>query len=115
MNPPASYTLHGYVGNGVVSASDLLTNNPLAPTRSTNDPFVIDVTSFIQQRVANGDRYAGFTFTGFPGGSGLEIRSSEPFVNSPLLTVQAVLEPITVLPIALIALLRRHRSSCSSA
>jgi hypothetical protein len=106
-NPPAGYVVHGYVGDGTVTSADLLTNNPLTPVLTApSGPYaVIDVTAYVQQLVTNHQRYAGFMFSGFPGGSGAAIRSSEPFVEAPKLTITAVPEPASTLIAGVVTLL----------
>jgi hypothetical protein len=96
-NPPAGFVIHGYAGDGSVSAADLLTNNAITPVLTTPASFppayTVDVTAYVQQLVSGNQRYAGFMISGFPGGSGAAIRSSEPVVLSPQLTITAVPEP----------------------
>jgi hypothetical protein len=110
-NPPAGYVVHGYTGDGAVSATDLLTNNPLISPRSTALPASIDVTAFVQQLVTNGgdSGYAGLVLSGFTGGSGFSFRSSEPFIGAPLLTIQSVPEPITPAALAACGLVLNRR------
>jgi hypothetical protein len=96
-NPPAGYRVHGYIGDGVVAASDLSVNNQLGPTYSTNSAPVVDVTAYIASLVSAHRNFAGFTFSGFPGGSGMAIRSSEPFIDAPLLSITyTVPEPVSI-------------------
>lgn len=98
-NPPAAYRTHGYLGDGVVTAGDLAVNNPIAPTASTADPHEVDMTAFVQSLVLQHASHAGITLSGFAGGRGFSITSSEPFVLAPMLTITSIPEPTTGLAV----------------
>lgn len=110
-NPPAGYRVHGYVGDGVVTASDLSVNNQLGPTYSTTAASTVDVTTYVASLVSGHQSFAGFTFSGFAGGSGMAIRSSEPFINAPVLSITYIVpEPVSLVSAAAaIPLLARRR------
>jgi hypothetical protein len=61
---PGSLGIFGYVGNGTVEASDLeagvLLSSVDVSSSSAGDILSFDVTPFVNQRVSNGDTFAGF-------------------------------------------------------
>lgn len=120
-NPPAAYRLHGFVGDGVVTPDDMAVNNPIIGIQTAPQNFPpatqVDVSAFVQSLLDQHASYAGFTFSGFPGGSGAAIKSSEPFVNSPLLTITTVPEPMQgclIVGFMSLGLLKRRRIRLSS-
>lgn len=61
--PPPESELLGYVGDGTVRSSDMLSTNLLSSfSPSPSSFFDLNVTDFIQSLVLDGDQYAGFTF-----------------------------------------------------
>jgi hypothetical protein len=66
-NPPNTFQLCGYVGDGAVTASDWnndgLSLQNFAPAIGSTTTF--DVTAFVQGLVSNGDLYSGFLVKGF--------------------------------------------------
>jgi hypothetical protein len=89
-DPPAAYRTHGYAGDGIVTATDLEISNEIAPIQTTTSPPQVDITSFIQSLIVQHKPYAGIVMSGFIGGHGFAITSSEPFVNSPMLTIMSI-------------------------
>jgi hypothetical protein len=61
---PGSLGIFGYVGNGTAETSDFEAGVFLSSvdisSSSTGDIFNFDVTPFVNQRVSNGDAFAGF-------------------------------------------------------
>jgi hypothetical protein len=61
---PGSLGIFGYVGNGTAEVSDfeagILLSSVDISSSSSGDILNFDVTSFINQRVSNGDAFAGF-------------------------------------------------------
>ena len=61
---PGTLGIFGYVGNGTVEASDfeagVLLSSVDVSSSSVGDILSFDVTPFINQRVSNGDTFAGF-------------------------------------------------------
>jgi len=61
---PGSLGIFGYVGNGTVDASDfeagVLLSSVDVSSSSAGDILNFDVTPFVNQRVSNGDTFAGF-------------------------------------------------------
>jgi hypothetical protein len=61
---PGSLGIFGYVGNGTVEASDfeagVLLSSVDVSSSSPGDILSFDVTPFVNQRVSNGDAFAGF-------------------------------------------------------
>jgi hypothetical protein len=61
---PGSLGIFGYVGNGTAEASDfeagILLSSVDISSSSSGDTLNFDVTSFVNQRVSNGDAFAGF-------------------------------------------------------
>jgi len=61
---PGSLGIFGYVGNGTVDASDfeagVLLSSVDISSSSPGDLLSFDVTPFVNQRVSNGDTFAGF-------------------------------------------------------
>jgi hypothetical protein len=61
---PGSLGIFGYVGNGTVDASDfeagVLLSSVDVSSSSPGDILSFDVTPFVNQRVSNGDTFAGF-------------------------------------------------------
>ncbi len=61
---PGSLGIFGYVGNGAVDASDfeagVLLSSVDVSSSSVGDILSFDVTPFVNQRVSNGDTFAGF-------------------------------------------------------
>jgi hypothetical protein len=62
---PGSLGIFGYVGNGTAEVSDfqagVLLSSLDISSLSTRDTLNFDVTSFVNQRVNNGDAFAGFS------------------------------------------------------
>jgi hypothetical protein len=61
---PGSLGIFGYVGNGTVDASDfeagVLLSSVDVSSSSPGDILNFDVSPFVNQRVSNGDAFAGF-------------------------------------------------------
>jgi len=61
---PGSLGIFGYIGNGTAEASDfeagMLLSSVDISSSSSGDTLNFDVTSFVNQRVSNGDAFAGF-------------------------------------------------------
>ena len=61
---PGSLGIFGYVGNGTVEVSDfeagIFLNSVDISSSSTGDILSFDVSPFVNQRVSNGDAFAGF-------------------------------------------------------
>jgi hypothetical protein len=64
MTNPGTLGIFGYVGNGTVDASDfeagVLLSSVDVSSSSPGDILSFDVTPFVNQRVSNGDTFAGF-------------------------------------------------------
>jgi hypothetical protein len=62
---PGSLGIFGYVGNGTAESSDFEAGVFLSSvdisSLSTRDTLSFDVTQFVNQRVNNGDAFAGFS------------------------------------------------------
>ncbi len=60
--PPPDCELLGYIGDGVVTPSDMLSTKLLSEfTPSPDTCLDLDVSDFIRTLATNGDQYAGFT------------------------------------------------------
>lgn len=74
-DPGRNFELHGYVGNGTIDlASDFTVNNLLSAFATDGNSATadtIDVTAFINARIASGDQYAGLMLRLAPGESSL--------------------------------------------
>ena len=76
LDKPGSLGIFGYVGNGTIKASDFEAGVFLSSvdisSLSPGDTFNFDVTPFINQRLSNGDAFAGFAIRALNfGGTGL--------------------------------------------
>ncbi|MEG4243006.1 PEP-CTERM sorting domain-containing protein [Microcoleus sp. Pol10_D6] len=65
---PGTLGIFGYLGNGTAEASDLLGDEVLLTSidissSSPGDTLSFDVTPFVNQRVSNGDTFAGFAIS----------------------------------------------------
>jgi hypothetical protein len=65
---PGTLGIFGYLGNGTAEASDLLGDEVLLTSvdissSSPGDTINFDVTPFVNQRVSNGDTFAGFAIS----------------------------------------------------
>jgi hypothetical protein len=104
---PGSLGIFGYVGNGTVEASDfeagVFLNSVDVSSSSAGDILNFNVTPFVNQRVSNGDAFAGFGIRALNFG-GLFLNNYDPFNPSsgikPRLIVEtadvAVPEPTTI-------------------
>lgn len=116
-NGPAAYQIHGYVGDGSVSAADLAVSNVITPVLTSPNTFppptTTDVTGYIKGLVNQHRAYAGFTFSGFAGGRGFAMVSSEPHVTPPTLNITyTVPEPVSAgALLSLVMLGRRTRKT----
>jgi hypothetical protein len=103
---PGSLGIFGYRGNGTADASDFEAGVFLSSvdisSSSANDILSFDVTPFINQRVSNGDVFAGFGIRALNLG-GLALRNND-FDGGPRLiveTAEPVPEPTTIFGSAL--------------
>jgi len=96
---PGSLGLFGYIGNGTAEASDFETGVFLdsvdVSSSSANDFLNFDVTRFANQRVKNGNAFAGFGIRPLNFG-GLFLQNLSPFGTPPKLIVETadVAEPV---------------------
>jgi len=76
---PFNLAVYGYIGDGAITAPDFAAGTLLG-TLSYNPAQVIgiDVTVFVQKRLADGDRWAGFTIRFSPASA---IDTNGPFVT----------------------------------
>jgi len=76
---PFNLAVHGYVGDGAVTASDFAAGTLLGTLSYDGAPAIgIDVTAFVRARLADGDRWAGFTIRFSPASA---IDTNGPFVT----------------------------------
>jgi len=123
---PGSLGIFGYVGNGTVEKSDfeagVFLNSVDVSSSSAGDILSFDVTPFVNQRVSNGDAFAGFGIRALNfGGLFLNNRYPTPSGIKPRLIVETtdvtepVPEPTTMLTaavaIGLGGWLKRKKSS----
>ena len=103
---PGSLGIFGYVGNGTVEASDFeagvfLSSVDVSSSRD-NDILNFDVTPFVNQRLSNGDAFAGFGIRALNFGS-LALKNTYAAGIQPRLIVKTaevtepVPEPTTIL------------------
>lgn len=95
---PFTISLHGFAGDGAVSIADANTTNLVGsfsnPADAGSPLYVVDLTTFIQSLVTNGDPFAGVALRSSSEGTGLfrgaDIDSEDFGVASsrPLLTVE---------------------------
>ncbi|MEG4248640.1 PEP-CTERM sorting domain-containing protein [Microcoleus sp. Pol10D4] len=96
---PGSLGIFGYVGNGTVEASDfeagVLLSSVDVSSSSPGDILSFDVTPFVNQRVSNGDAFAGFGIRALNFG-GLALKNTYAPGIQPRLIVEAdiVAEPV---------------------
>jgi len=99
---PGSLGIFGYVGNGTVEPSDfeagVFLNSVDVSSSSAGDILSFDVTPFVNQRVSNGDAFAGFGIRALNFG-GLFLNNKSPYYYSgiqPTLIVETtnVTEPV---------------------
>ena len=107
---PGSLGIFRYVGNGTVEASDFeagvfLSSVDVSSSRD-NDILNLDVTRFVNQRLSNGDAFAGFAIRALSFG-GLALNTSNFSGIKPSLIVEtadvteSVPEPTTILTAAI--------------
>lgn len=76
---PFDLAVYGYVGDGAITASDFAAGTQLGTLSYDQATAIgIDVTAFIQERLADGDRWAGFTIHFSPPSA---IDTNGPFVT----------------------------------
>jgi len=102
---PGTLGIFGYVGNGTVEASDfeagVLLSSVDVSSSSAGDILSFDVTPFVNQRVSNGDTFAGFGIRALNFG-GLALQRGEFSGIQPRLIVETadvgepVPEPTTI-------------------
>jgi len=98
-NNPGSLGLFGYIGNGTAEASDFETgvflNSVDVSSSSAGDFLNFDVTRFVNQRVRNGNAFAGFGIRTLDFG-GLFLQNDNPPGIPPRLIVETadVVEPV---------------------
>jgi len=100
---PGSLGIFGYVGNGTAETSDfnargLLLGSVDISSSSPGDTINFDVTPFVNQRVSNGDAFAGFGIRALNSG-GLILGGGNYPGSSPRLVVETaepVPEPTTI-------------------
>jgi hypothetical protein len=122
---PGSLDIFGYVGNGTAEISDfeagvLLGSLPVSDFTIANNFYAhIDVTSFVNQRVSNGDAFAGFSVRALNfGGVKLKSYNSDDPLQLIIRTTdvaEPVPEPTTIfgsaLALSLGGWLKRKKSS----
>ncbi len=96
-----STNIYGYVGNGVLDASDAMrTNNLLAS--HLHYIWGLDVTPFVQNMVVNSYSYAGFLGVETSNGANANyIVTTDPWYNTSYLEIDYVPEPATLFLLAL--------------
>jgi len=107
---PGSLGIFGYIGNGTAEASDfeagVFLNSVDTPASSIGDILSFDVSPFVNQRVSNGDAFAGFSIRALNFG-GLALNNGSPYrppgVKPRLIveTAEPVPEPTTIFGSAL--------------
>jgi hypothetical protein len=119
-----SLGIFGYVGNGTVEASDfeagVFLNSVDVSSSNDGDILNFNITSFVNQRVSNGDAFAGFGIRALNVG-GLALKNSDSSGIKPRLIVETtnvaepVPEPTTIFGSAIVlgvgGLLKRKKSS----
>jgi hypothetical protein len=76
---PFNLAVYGYVGDGAITAPDFAAGTLLGTVSYDSAQAIgIDVTAFIQERLADGDRWAGFTIRFSPASA---IDTNGPFVT----------------------------------
>jgi hypothetical protein len=121
---PGSLGIFGYIGNGTVDASDLqagvLLSSIDVSSSSAGDILSFDVTPFVNQRVSNGDAFAGFGIRALNLGAltlGADSPPNFPGIQPRLIveTAEPVPEPTTIfgsaLALSLGGWLKRKKSS----
>jgi hypothetical protein len=95
---PGSLGIFGYVGNGTVDASDfeagVLLSSVDVSSSSAGDILSFDVTPFVNQRVSNGDTFAGFGIRALNFGSLALGGGNFPGVQPRLIVETDVAEPV---------------------
>jgi hypothetical protein len=99
---PGSLGIFGYVGNGTLEVSDfeagIFLNSVDISSSSTGDILSFDVSPFVNQRVSNGDAFAGFGIRALNFG-GLYLNNyASPGIKPRLIveTAEPVPEPTTI-------------------
>jgi hypothetical protein len=121
---PGSLGLFGYIGNGTAEASDFETgvflNSVDVSSSSAGDLLNFDVTRFVNQRVRNGNAFAGFGIRTLNfGGLFLENNSSQGIPPRLIIETADVAEPVpepttifgSVLALSLGGWLKQKKSS----
>jgi hypothetical protein len=118
---PGSLGIFGYVGNGTVEASDFEAGVFLSSvdisSSSPGDILSFDVTPFVNQRVSNGDAFAGFGIRALNLGTLTLGGANFPGIQPRLIveTAEPVPEPTTIfgsaLALSLGGWLKRKKSS----
>jgi len=107
---PGSLGIFGYVGNGTVEASDfeagVLLSSVDVSSSSAGDILSFDVTPFVNQRVSNGDAFAGFGIRALNLGSltlgGAHFPGIQPrLIVETAEVTESVPEPTTILTAAI--------------
>jgi hypothetical protein len=99
---PGSLGIFGYVGNGTVEASDfeagVFLSSVDVSSSSPGDILSFDVTPFVNQRVSNGDAFAGFGIRALNLGSLTLGGANFPGIQPRLIveTAEPVPEPTTI-------------------
>jgi hypothetical protein len=99
---PGSLGIFGYVGNGTVEASDfeagVFLSSVDVSSSSPGDILSFDVTPFVNQRVSNGDTFAGFGIRALNFGSLALGGGNFPGIQPRLIveTAEPVPEPTTI-------------------
>jgi hypothetical protein len=99
---PGSLGIFGYIGNGTVDASDfeagVLLSSVDVSSSSAGDILSFDVTPFVNQRVSNGDTFAGFGIRALNLGSLTLGGANFPGIQPRLIveTAEPVPEPTTI-------------------
>jgi len=95
-----SLGIFGYVGNGTAEVSDFeagvfLNSVVDVSSSSSGDILNFDVTPFVNQRVSNGDAFAGFSIRALNFG-GLFLNNYTPYNSSPGIKPRLIVETVDV-------------------
>jgi hypothetical protein len=120
---PSSLGIFGYVGNGTAEQSDfeagVLLSSLDVSSSSPGDILKFDVTPFVNQRVSNGDTFAGFGIRALDFG-GLQLNNSIPpkLIIETAKIAEPVPEPTTIfgsaLTLGVVGWLKRKKSNPQS-